>query len=248
MSAVVMDPRIAARREAVRNEESRHRSRRVWTIVAFVVLWAALAASTQTPLLDVDEVRVTGTEALSPETVAAVAGVDLGTPLLGLDLTPAREAIAELPWVAQVSSQQSVSGDVVFHVTEREPVAQFTTPGGAVMVDREGRVLAVLATPDPTMIAIGGTTFAAEPGAWVDDRLLGAIETATTLPPDVAKVTAEVRVTSLGMELALHRPGSILLGDGRELDAKFRSVRAFLAGVELECLDVLDVRTPAVRY
>ncbi|MYH73094.1 MAG: FtsQ-type POTRA domain-containing protein, partial [Acidimicrobiia bacterium] len=102
-----VDPRIEARRIGVRSR----RRLRVWISIGVIAVLAAAAFGvTQSPLLDVDEVEVIGARRTSAAQVLEAAGVELGTPLLGLDLSGPRKSIAALPWVNQVRSSRTWGG------------------------------------------------------------------------------------------------------------------------------------------
>ena len=93
---------------------------------------------TQSPLLDVDEVEVIGGTRTGADQILEAAGVEPGTPLLGLDLSGPRKAIAALPWVDQVRSRRTWGGKVTFDVTEREAVAQIPVDESWALVDGGG--------------------------------------------------------------------------------------------------------------
>ena len=107
-------PRIAQRRSAVSAEATRAgdrvRRRVLWSflLLGLVILCGFL--TTRSELLDVDEIRVNGTEYTPAADVLSTAGIARGEPLLGLDLAEARMRIAQLPWVEQVYSSRSWRG------------------------------------------------------------------------------------------------------------------------------------------
>ena len=73
-----IDPRIAARRDAVENERRRRRGR--WWLAAAIVVALGVGAwfLTRTPLLDVDRIEVRGAVVTTPEDIEAAAGVRTG--------------------------------------------------------------------------------------------------------------------------------------------------------------------------
>jgi cell division protein FtsQ len=60
---------------------------------------------------------------MSTEQVVAAASVDVGTPLVRLDLDAIRQRVAELPAVAEVTVHRSWPHTVSIDITERQPVA-----------------------------------------------------------------------------------------------------------------------------
>ena len=104
-TTISMDPRIRARREEVEAEASRIRVHRlVWVALGLVVLVGAGALSLRSPLFDVNEVQVLGVNHTNPETIREVSGISAGDTLLEVDMATAVAAIAELPWVDEVST------------------------------------------------------------------------------------------------------------------------------------------------
>ncbi len=98
-------PKIRERREAVEDQKLRSRNRKL-LFAAIVVLLALLAAaSTQSPLLDVDEVRVIGASRTSADAVREAAAISTGQPLLGLDLGSAQDRLLQVPEIAAATAR-----------------------------------------------------------------------------------------------------------------------------------------------
>ena len=76
-SAALTHPRISERRAAVQDQQQRSRNRRVVAAGLVVLLALIAAASTQSVLLDVDEVRVIGAARHTPDSVRELAGLDV---------------------------------------------------------------------------------------------------------------------------------------------------------------------------
>ncbi|MEQ8716045.1 MAG: FtsQ-type POTRA domain-containing protein [Acidimicrobiales bacterium] len=246
--AMRMDPRIAARRAAVENEHQRRRTRRTLWLAAVVLAVAVAAVVLQSSLLAVDTVTVEGAVRSDPTVVAEVAGIEEGASLLTLDLADAREAIVALPWVAEVASERSWSGEVVFTVTERTPVAAVAAGQWWAVVDIAGRVLEVHEAPPAGLETVVGVTAPAAPGAWLATRDLAAVAVAARAAGDVVvgAATRSVAVDEQGaVVLDLEQGGRVLMGDDRQLEEKLTAVRTFLLDVELTCMVTLDVRAPS---
>ena len=138
-----IDPRIRERRIEVKREAGRKRLRvLLGAIVAFVAV-GTVYLTVESPLLDVDHVRVTGVQHLDSATVASAAGVQIGAPLLRVDTGAVAARVERLPWVASATVSRALPGTLRITVTERVPVA---------WVRRDDAHLALLAA-DGTAIA-----------------------------------------------------------------------------------------------
>jgi len=278
-------PRFRARRAEVEDQSLRSRNRKLIAGGAMILALLLLAASTQSALLDVDEVRVVGAERAEPDYLREVAAIEIGAPILGLDTDTAEERLSALPEIASAAATASWNGTVTIEINERTPVARIESIEGTVVVAADGVVLLVIAPPAapgrddsgdvtasgdasagnqelqqslraarleklPADIAalpeLAGAMFTTEPGDRVPEVLADALMVAAQLPNDIATVTDRVEITVDSLELRVVGGGAISLGDARDLDAKFDAVRAFLAEVDLSCLETLNVRAPTV--
>jgi len=267
-------PKISERRAEVEDQTQRSRTRRLMILTGLVVVVLLAFASTQSALLDVDEVRIVGAERVSTEYLRAAAGVELGTPILGLDTDEIEERLLLLPEVRTVSAATSWRGVVTVEIIERLPVARLDSPDGTVVVASDGLVLSVIdrrvEPADPTLAQdpdlgqeatevdlaplppgiaalpeIAGAMFVTERGEQIPEVLNDALTVATELPGDIASITERIDITVDSLVLSTPGGGAISLGDARDLDEKFKAVRAFLAQVDLSCLETLNVRAPS---
>jgi cell division protein FtsQ len=241
----VVDPRMVARRIAVRRDEGRRRLRRLLTGVAVTAAIALAALLTRTPLLNVDHIRVQGADtSLRADVVEAVtgAGAGLGTPMLDVDLAAVAAAVEAVPTVATADVDRAWPGTLTVQVRPRVPVA---TIGGA-LVAEDGVVVAVGVPPGATTLAgIEGVEVPTAAGAQVDAPELLAV--AATLPEEVRAAVAGVRAGSADgeVELRLSGGGVARLGPTTGLGAKLVAVATVLEQVDLTCLATIDVRVPS---
>lgn len=247
-----IDPRIAARREAVRRDERRRRLRRLLWCLAGAAGVAGVAGLTRTPLLDVDHVRVEGAGRLTPAEVAAVAagaGAGRGAPLVSVDTGAVERALAALPAVADAEVARRFPGTVVIRVTEREPVAAVAgTAGRVALVAADGVVVDVGVPADGHRLPVlEGVDAVEEAGEVVTaEPLLAA---AAAVAGGSEAVQAAVEAVAVGPEegevqLRLAAGGAVRLGTPADLDAKVAAVAAVLEQADLACLATLDVRVP----
>ena len=148
-----IDPRIRARRIAVRRSTGRRRLRIVAVAASVVAVGLVALVVTRTPLLDVDRVEVVGAGARpSAEDVVAAAGLDPGgQPLLDVDLDAVERRVDALPWVAAADGRPGTGRARSWsRIEERQPVAVAPADGGGwVVLAGDGRVLESWPRPRP---------------------------------------------------------------------------------------------------
>jgi len=241
-----IDPRIRARRIEVQRGAGHRRLQRVVDLSLLLAVVVGFAGALRSPLLDVDEVRVTGAAHTSAEAIIDRSGVQTGEPLMDLDLRAAGEAIATLPWVRGAQLHRGLDGVVAISITERTAVAVAGEGDDAYLVDADGQVLAP-ATADAvlaaTLVRLADTPAGLRPGDGLGrgpaDALRVAERLVTAAPGAVATVAVGDEVTA-----TLVQGGTVRFGDASQLEAKVRSLRTMLDRVDLRCLATIDLRSP----
>ena len=234
-----VDPRIEARRN---NVQSRRRLR-MWIAAGSVAVLVAVAFGiTQSPLLDVDEVEVIGGARTGADQILEAAGVEPGTPLLGLDLSGPRKSIAALPWVDQVRSQRTWGGKVTFDVTEREAVARVPVDEEWALVDRQGRVLQVSPAGENLPVVLVGPV--PEPGGWLRDSALPLLEASEALIPLEGEGIGSISWVNGQVIVDIPGGGQAHWGGRDDPGKKAATLATFLAEVDLECLEKIDLSVP----
>jgi cell division protein FtsQ len=246
-SETPIDPRMRARRIAVRREEGRRRLRRLTLLsIAAGVLLAAWGV-TRTPLLDVDRIAVRGNGHTAGAAVVAASGVRRGVAMTDVDLRGAEHRLAALPWVLSATVTRQWPGTVSVVVHERRPAAVVpATAGRWALVDREARVLALVPRSPGGLVALRGLKPPGSPGTILPPTAGDLLLVSRSLPRPVApRVAAVARVGEGDLRLLLRPGGTVLLGTTAQLDDKLLAVATLLADVDTTGLDVLDVRVPA---
>ncbi len=237
-----IDPRIRARRIAVRRAEGRRRLRFLLAALAVVGIAVGAWALSRSPLLDLDHVRIEGVGAGRVAAVDAAAGLGRGTPLVDVDLGAVETAVEALPWVRVAEASRDWPGTVRIDVVERVPVATVRTAAGMLLVDAEG--VAIASGRDAGLPVIAGSVEAV-PGDALE-ALGPALAVVTELPDDlrvwVAAVTHDGGRATVGLDLV---GGAVVeLGSVELLADKVEAVRAVLDGTDLSCIRMIDVATP----
>jgi len=239
-------PRFVERRDAVQLENLRHRNKKVLVGCAFAVLVLFGFSLTQGPLLDVDEVAVNGARTLDIGAIVSLSEVVPGDALLGLDLGLIEDRLEIVPNVAAATVSKGWGGVVTIDLVERVPTVQFKNGETWIVTGADGIVIAHEDAPRPGVPGVRGALFQTVPGRRVPAEVNVSLSVAAAMPADVAAVVETITQTADSLILDLHGGAVIELGDARNLAEKFAAARAFLAHVELRCVDVINVQAPTV--
>jgi cell division protein FtsQ len=247
--SVPVDRRMRSRRIAVRRDEGRRRLRRVTLALGALALGVVAAAATQSPLLDVDQVTVTGTSHTPAQAVRRAAGITTGDALVAVDPGAVARRIEELPWVDRARVTRDWPSSVRIQVTERSVAAVVqVTEDRAALVDSRGRVLSIEPWApgtepgggDAPLVLTGIEGRVAE-GEQLSGEARAALELATALRDRLPGVVASV---STDLDATLVEGGSIRFGSTDQLEAKVTAAKTVLSYVDVTCLETLDVRVP----
>jgi cell division protein FtsQ len=247
VSEVVVDPRMRSRRIEVQRDAGRRRLRRVLTVVGTLTALATAYAITRSPLLDVDHVRVTGGEHTDAEAVAVTSGIGHGAAMVGLDTAAVARRVEALPWVRTARVEHRWPGTIRIAITERTPAAILPIDDThTALVDATGRVLSIVDTGTGTPLPPGLPTLAGVRGqpaagdtlsARARDALAVAHAAGEALPGTITEVSTDLDATLIS-------GGRVRFGSADDLDDKIVALETVLTGVDVACLEVLDVRVP----
>lgn len=244
---VTVDPRFRQRRVQVRKDAGRRRLHRLVALASVGGVFVAAVGVVYSPVLNVDRVDVEATSHLSADDVRAGAGIDVGSPILMVDLGAAERRLEALPWVDTAVVSRSLPGSIALAITERVPAAGVRIGDTVTLVDATGRVLGPAADAGASsgLIEVVLDDQAAElvPGTTVGPDVAGAIALAERVAENPANAVAAV-VVAPDLHLELVEGGTVLLGDDSDLDQKIEDFRTVYARVDRTCLDTIDVRVP----
>lgn len=243
----MVDERIAARRKEVREGRRRRRLRRTILVATLLALLVVGVLVERSSLVALAEVRVTGTQRLDPDSVREAADLELGTSTLRLPLDAARERVEALPLVASADVHRLDPLTVQVDVTERQPVAVVRRRGGgAVLVDREGVVLATGAEKGlPVIRLVRGTL--PEPGEGIDavPAAANAHAALAELPGPIRSLVEVYVARDVDqLELRLASGTTVRFGRGDRVAEKARALGAVLEDLGSTTVAVIDVRAP----
>jgi len=89
----------------------------------------------------INEILVTGRERIAPDALLARLDMSVGDPMFGTDIAKGQEAIADIPWIAQVSVSRRLPDTIVVNVQERQPAALWQYQQKLSVIDVDGHVL-----------------------------------------------------------------------------------------------------------
>jgi cell division protein FtsQ len=217
-----IDPRLRARRVAVRRQAGRRRLR--WSFVpgALVLLVVALVGLSYTPLFSINRVDVDGAAETTPDVLQSVIDSAKGSSMVWVDLTSLRHRLEADPWVRKVRVSRDWPRTVNIEIVERRPVASFAGPDGQVrVVDGDGRVLAVLSgvPVDYPFMAVDAPNVDA--GGDAPPAVLAGVAVAKVLPDELRSRVKQLDVTASGeVTIELLPSGTVVIGPPTELRDK----------------------------
>ena len=195
--------------------------------------------------LDVNEVRVVGNDRADVEQVIAASGIAPGQPLIELDLDDAATRVADVPWIGSAWVHRDWNGHITIEVAERGPIAAVPATGGYALVDDRGRQLEIVDRRPDEHLPVSGVSASGVAGETVGPEVAPVLSVVRSLPVGFADRVVGIRVEASGVVLDLVGGGAVVLGDDRELGAKYQAIDTMLTRVELACLATVDVRVPA---
>ena len=194
-SAHAMTPdeqRLTAEEEAVVDEMSAGRRLPLpsWRALILMLFASALIAGglvlVNSPLMEIRDIEVRGTQELSAEAVAQITGL-VGKNILIADLGAARTKILDQPLVQDVSISRRWPNSVRVEIVERTPWAQWEVEGEVWTIDAKGVVLekasAIPAPEESTVVRQVSSLPAIHAGAHVDLGTIVLIRTLSELGP-----------------------------------------------------------------
>ncbi len=241
-----IDPRIRARRIAVRRSDARKRLRRLIAFASAMGVLAAVMITLRSPLLDVDRITVSGADHTGVDVVRAATGIARHVPMIDVDTGSARSKLLALPWVADALVTRHWPGTVEVRIKERTPVAaEPAGQGGFALIDATGRVLGIEAAPPAGVVQLAGLPPAGQPGTTEPAAAAPALSIARSLPASLLPRVSSIVITQGGdVDLRLVDAGSVRLGAPDDLPAKFLAALTVLEQVDLTNVCAIDVRVP----
>ncbi len=245
--AVMVDPRIQARRDEVVSERVRRRRRRSVVVAAVVAVLALGWFVTHSSLLAVHRVVITASPHVPPTQVAQVAGIRVGQHLVDVDESAARASLLRLPWVATARVAVGWNGVAHVAVTERTPVlAVVDGPSRWVLADADRRALAVVVAVPPGVVVASGVA-PVPPGSTFGSALGAPLAVLAQLTPGLRTRVGPGGIavaTDGSITMALQPSGTLQLCQPTDLATKMSGLTTFFARVDDRGLAVVNACIP----
>lgn len=249
-AATRIDPRLRARRGAVRRAEGRRRLRFILVGMAILGLIFAGWAALRSPLLDLDHIEIHGLGPGRLDEASKTIGLEPGTPLNDVEPASIEADLEALPWVLRADVERSWPNTVRVEVVERTPAAILAgATGEGVVVDAGGTVMAY-AGPAYRGLPRVSLESSVELGA-VESDALPALALIEVIPDDLAAWVESITYTRGASEAARGVVGIDLVGQGAAhlgeptlLSDKVAALRSVLNGVDLSCVRLVDLAVP----
>jgi len=246
-----MDPRLRARRIAVRRAQGRKRLLWAGAIGGLVLVVVAVLAVFASSLFSVEVIDVQGavySQARYGEQFQRVIDEIQGEPVLLVDTMRAERELESIPWVERAFVRTDFPNRVVIDIRERRPLATYQGSDQRYrVIDADGRVLDVLVGRPVDYMLLSGVGPDLEPGSMSGTQFAQAAQMVGALPSELRAITESASVDATTGDLGLRLAGGVevRIGTFDRLDAKLarllQQVRDGLDGVGR-----LDVSTDEV--
>jgi cell division protein FtsQ len=243
-----MDPRVRARRIAVRRAKGRKRL--IWVAIAaaiLVVLVGAVAVLASS-LFDVRTIDVQGAVYTDPQQLSAIVDDMRGDAILLVDTRNIERQLEGIAWVESARVSTQFPHRVFIDIRERKPIATFEGSDGKFrVIDRDGRVLDIVdGTPIDYMLVTGANPDV-ERGQFSGRPFASAAQLAIALPPEVRSLTTSIGVDATAGDLTLQLGDDIevQLGPATDLSSKLVRLLSEVRG-GLDGICGLDVSTSEI--
>lgn len=240
-----IDPRVRARRVAVRRAEGRRRLFWAGVIGGSVVLVLVAIGVVASPLFGVDDVVVQGATYTDTSVLDAIVDDLAGDAVLLVDSAAIEARLEEVPWVERARVDPVFPGTVVIDIRERRALASFQGGDGKWrVIDVQGRVLDVLDGQPVAYMPITGDHPDTARGQFAGAPYAAAAALVQVLPAEIRAVTRSIGLDAVTgtLTMELTSATTVRLGSPDDLDLKLARLLGQVRG-GLDGVVALDVST-----
>lgn len=188
-----MDPRVRARRIAVKRAQGRKRLLWVASVAGVVVVVVGVLAVFSSSLFAVDRVDVQGapyTQARYGDRLQVLIDEMMGEPVLLVDTKDIEERLEQFPWIERAFVTTDFPHRVLIDVRERQPLATFVGSDSRYrVIDRDGFVLDTLVGRPAGYMLIEGIGPDLEAGSAAGAQYGAAAQLVGALPAEIRSIT-----------------------------------------------------------
>ena len=218
-----MDPRVRARRIAVRRAKGRKRLTWVAIAAAILLVLVGAVAILASSLFDVRTIDVQGAVYTDPQQLSAIVGKVRGEAILLVDTRHIERQLEDIAWVESARVSTDFPHRVFIDIRERKPVATFAGADGKFrVIDRDGRVLDVVdGVPIDYMLVTGANPDVSR-GQFAGRPFPTAAQLAIALPAEIRALTRSIGVDATTGDLTMQFGDKlqVQLGPAADLSAK----------------------------
>jgi cell division protein FtsQ len=204
-------------------------------------VWAVV----NSPIFNIDRIRVDGARELTADEVRTLAEVEPGTNLLRLSLEDVAAALERNPWVRHAAADRSLPTTLVLRIAERRAVGWVEDPSGRAIVADDGTIVDRAEPVPGDLPGLGSVTEPVAPG----ERLIGVVtmQVAASMGEELLASVASVAEVDGELALVLREGGEVRYGSAVRLEEKNRALTRMLAWARERELEVgyIDVRIPS---
>ena len=243
-----IDPRLRARRVAVRRAEGRRRLFWVAIVGGVLVLAVGVLATLASSIFSVDEVIVQGAVYTDQQRLTAIIQQVEGDPILLVDTRAIEDELEAIAWVERARVETHFPHRLTIDIRERQPVATFAGSDGKFrIIDRDSRVLDIIDGIPLAPMLITGKHPDTDIGQFAGQAYAAAAQLVIALPAEIRTITSSVGVDSAtgDLTMVLNDVVQVRLGAANDLPVKLaRLLQRIRDG--LDDVEQLDVSTDAV--
>lgn len=243
-----MDPRVRARRIAVKRAIGRRRLRWLYIGGAVVVVLVAALALLGSSLFAIDNVTVSGAGRIDPILLGEVIDDLDGTPALLVDTGEVESRLEADPWVsnARVSTRFPHSASV--EIVERRPIATYAGSDGQFrIVDGDGFVVAIEANRPIEFMLLTGSGADVRAGDSAGRGITYAAQLVEALSAAVRTRTRAIVVSQTDeITILFHTGTTVILGGPTDLLEKLTRLEAVLLRPDADQYTLINVSTAEI--
>ena len=243
-----MDPRVRARRIAVRRAKGRKRL--IWVAIAAAILLVLVGAVAilASSLFDVRTVDVQGAVYTDPQQLSAIVDKVRGEAILLVDTRQIERELEGIAWVESARVSTDFPHRVFIDIRERKPIATFAGSDGKFrVIDRDGRVLDVVDGVPIDYMLVTGANPDIDRGQFAGRPFASAAQLTIALPGEIRVLTRSIGVDATTGDLTLQLGDKVEVQLGPTADLSSKLVR-LLSQVRdgLDGICGLDVSTSEI--
>jgi len=171
--------------------------------------------------------RIEGSQRLSPEEIAELGGVGTGINVLNINIAEVQRRIAASEWVESVAVTRVLPDGLIIEVNEREPAFLTRREEQLFYADVDGRVIAPVSVDKFTSLPLLETEEGTQVGSGI--KMLLAEVARNSLPFGMSQIAWLRQDSAEQFSIFLEKPRVLVQLDGADLGATLKSLNRLWA-------------------